>query len=614
MGSRVTVFGSAFTLALAVATGAACVDEVVQVEPPPPSADAGADAAETEQPPRPLCVDGKPTSAYPPGPYDLEILGTVPPDATFAGPDGQVALSSFYEPCAARSRIVVVRSSASWCGPCLWHIAHTKRFLEAPKLAGRVVLVDLLVADEDNAPATLAAVPRWRAKIDTPASTVAIDPGYTFSRSQFPNAPLPGYVMIDTRTMQIVSTMTDPDPELVVARLELELAIADDTPRPPLLSPTLYDEHFTENEIDLVRGMALGDGAPPPDPTNEYADDPAAVLFGKELFSDALLSPSGTVSCATCHDPKLDLTDGARQSVGVATVDRNSPAIALSAHSRWQFWDGRADSLWSQALGPLEDAKELGASRVFVAQQIAARHATRYASVFGAKYPLPDMTSWPAAGKPGDAAYDALAGTEKEKASRVFVNVGKALAAFERAIRVEPNALDRYAAGDVTALTATQKHSLTVFLRNGCVQCHWGPRLTDDAFHVLRFPTGRQDGKADLGRDEGLTRLAASEFLGSSKWSDAPGAAMPFLVDVPSMLGAFKTPTLRGLPTSAPYGHGGMFTTLAEVSKHYGDRGISHSDPRAIGTTEKWVPNFDTSAVADLPAFLDVLTAHVVLP
>ena len=415
--------------------------------------------------------------------------------------------------------------------------------------------------------------------------------------------------------MQILNTLDNPDPVSLSRWIEIELADVDGVPGPSPVEPPLVDDHFTENELDLIRGMSLAKlGAPPPDPTNEYADDSAAVAFGKVLFNDVLLSPSGNVSCATCHDPARDLTDGVPQAVGVATGDRNSPAIALSAHARWQFWDGRADTLWMQALGPFEDPLEFGGSRLFVAQEIAKRHAAQYDEVFGAKYPLPDLSALPANGKPGEPAYDGLSAADKEKVTRIFVNVGKAIAAFERAMRVKPNALDRYADGDTTALTGPQKHALQLFLRNGCVQCHWGPRLTDDAFHTIRFPTGRQDGKADVGRSGGLEKLAASEFLASSKWSDAPSAAKPFIVDVPTMLGAFKTPSLRGLPTSAPYGHGGTLTTLLEVAEHYGKRGLEHADPLSIGTTEQWVPAFDSNVRRDLPPILEVMTGTVELP
>jgi cytochrome c peroxidase len=356
---------------------------------------------------------------------------------------------------------------------------------------------------------------------------------------------------------------------------------------------------------------------PPPDPTNEFADSPRAIGLGRKLFSDVLLSPSGNVSCARCHVPGLDLGDGADQSLGIAKVDRNSPPIALAAHARWQFWDGRADTLWMQALGPFEDPKEFGSSRLYVTQQIAQRYGAEYDAVFGPKYQLPAadaVAALPSSGKPGEPAYDTLSVEQKDAVTRIFVNVGKAIAAFERALRVQPNGLDRYADGDRAALSQEAKNALSLFFKNGCAQCHWGPRLTNDAFHALRFPTGRQDGQADLGREEGLSKLVASEFLASSKWSDDPPSAKAFAVDVPTMLGAFKTPTLRGLPTSAPYGHGGTIATLADVTKLYGTRGIEHGDPRSVGTTEQWAPNFDTNVMAELVPILEALTGRVELP
>jgi cytochrome c peroxidase len=339
--------------------------------------------------------------------------------------------------------------------------------------------------------------------------------------------------------------------------------------------------------------------APPSDATNEYGDRSAAAALGKRLFSDQQLSPSGSVSCATCHDPTKAFSDGKGQAIGVATGDRNSPPVAVAAHARWQFWDGRADTLWMQALGPFENDKEFASSRLYVAQQIVARYSADYDAVFGEKYPLPDLSALPASGKPGDTAWQSIPGDQRDAVTRIYVNVGKAIAAFEQSIRLQPNALDRYAGGDKGALTKEQKNALQVFMINGCAQCHWGPRLTDDAFHVIRFPTGRQDRAADRGRIDFFQGLALAEFVASSKWSDAPASAklLTFPTDA-SMLGAFKTPTLRGLPQSAPYGHGGTFTTLLEVAKHYGTRAKDVGEDRATGEVEPWVPEFDANAQA----------------
>src|SRR5262249_47364849 len=147
--------------------------------------------------------------------------------------------------------------------------------------------------------------------------------------------------------------------------------------------------------------------------------------------------------------------------------------------------------------------------------------------------------------------------------------VGKAIAAYERTLRVKPNALDAYAGGDTSALSKPQRAGLYAFVTLGCMQCHYGPRLTDDAFHSTRFPTGRQDGQADQGRAGGVPILLASEFRADGPFSDAPSAAhgLAGLAVDPAMIGAFKTAALRGVAGSAPYGHGGVLATLDDVVK-----------------------------------------------
>ncbi|MDH5584142.1 MAG: cytochrome-c peroxidase, partial [Gammaproteobacteria bacterium] len=96
----------------------------------------------------------------------------------------------------------------------------------------------------------------------------------------------------------------------------------------------------------------------PPDPSNAVADNPLAAEFGRMLFFDTRLSANGAVSCATCHQPERGFTDGLQKAQAMGTTLRHTPGIAGMAYSPWQFWDGRRDSQWSQALAPLEDANE----------------------------------------------------------------------------------------------------------------------------------------------------------------------------------------------------------------------------------------------------------------
>ncbi len=576
---------------LAVILAAAACSESGSGSPTP--GDAGRGAA------RPLCVDGKSVDGdYPKTEYELQILGT-PPDLSFDSPSGKISLHDYFEPCAAQSRLLVVRSGAPWCGTCLWHLKHTND-VKKLDVGSRLVWLDLLLSNRDNDPPTLDDLVPYRALIDSPEK-LAIDPEFQLVKADSGKGPLPFFVLIDTKTMRIVNYLHDPEPETLELRIRQELAELDGLPRPPYPSVEKFDGLFSQNHWDLIHEMMLP-GVPPPDPTNAKGDDPSAAALGKQLFADKRLSPSGTVSCASCHDPAKEFQDGVPQSTaGVATVDRNSPAIALAAHARWQFWDGRADTLWMQALGPFENAKEFASSRLFVAHAVVDNYASAYAAVFGASPDLSNTSRFPPNGKPGDASWQAMSPADQKTVTDLFVNVGKAIAAFERSLRVKPNKLDAYIAGDLNALSKEEKTGLRTFFGTGCPQCHWGPRLTDDAFHPDRYPTGRQDGQADQGRIDGVTQLLANEFA----------QPHPGLKSMPSQLGSFKTTSLRGIAGSAPYGHGGTTATLLEVARIYGTAGLPMNDARSVGTTELWLPQFAQIHADELVPFLQVLSAEI---
>lgn len=573
------------------------------------SNDAGEDAATTDgATPLPGCVDGKAASAYPADATTIDILKALP-DLAFVGVESDgvtpktYSLHDVYDPCSPQSKLLLIRVSAAWCGTCRWSAANTARIKDLD-IGSRIQILDLLIANEDNngvVPSDLSAWRKWIDKTDG----LAIDPSFSLRKASVTDPLLPLVVAVDVRTMKVVIVEPNPDPDYLAGRLRRELETLDNLPVSPYPTGTLHDELFTADQWGLLREITLPT-SPPPDPTNEFADSTAAAAFGKELFFDKSLSPSGKVACSTCHDPAKQLADGEPQAIGVSPGDRNTPQIALAAHSRWQFWDGRADSLWAQALGPFENDKEFASSRLFVAHQIADRYAATYAALFG-KYPLPDLSALPASGKPGDPTYDALPSSTKEAITRVYVNTGKAIAAFERTFRVEKNAVDDYIAGDSAALSQDEKEALQIFAKVGCLQCHYGPRLTDDAFHNIQFPSGRRDLMADRGRIDGVQLLLANEFLGTSTYSDSPNSARPFtgLVAEPSNLGAFRTPSLRGISNSAPFGHGGTLATLHDVTKHYGRPGLPPGDPRSVGALEPWVGHFDTHAEEHLVHILN---------
>src|SRR5688572_2468035 len=104
---------------------------------------------------------------------------------------------------------------------------------------------------------------------------------------------------------------------------------------------------FTEAEKAMIASLSLSALPPlPADPTNRYADLPAAAAFGATLFFEQRLSRDGNVSCATCHLIERQFQDDRPLAIGVATTNRRTMPLAGVARSPWFFWDGRKDSLW----------------------------------------------------------------------------------------------------------------------------------------------------------------------------------------------------------------------------------------------------------------------------
>lgn len=476
--------------------------------------------------------------------------------------------------------------------------------------ASRFSLVDILVTNADNQPASVDDARSFRQTtgLDAQIPTVVDS---TFSlRGLLPQGggPAPLYVLIDRRTLRVERVVSNPDLTSLRNEVRGVLAGLDQAPTPPLESEPLVDGFFRRNEWDMLREVRVP-GTPPPEPTNRFSDNPRAAQLGKALFSSPALSPTGTIACSTCHDPNKHWSDDQALASGLGAGVRRTPPIALAAHSRWQFWDGRADTLWAQALGPLENPAEHGSSRLYVARRIAELFHAEYMDVFG-EDPRPITEGLPSEGKPGDPAYEALSQASKQNVTRIFVNVGKAIAAFERTLRVLPNRLDAYLAGDNQALSTLEKEGLSMFAQVGCMQCHWGPRLTDDAFHNVRLP-GRATGSVDRGRADGIAALLAGEFRADSVWSDDRTArTMSPLLPLPSDVGSYKTPSLRGVADVRHFGHAGAVGDLRDVLELYGKGGVPLDDPRGIGAGDPWLVEFGFTAQWGIPKLLMVLTAE----
>jgi cytochrome c peroxidase len=158
---------------------------------------------------------------------------------------------------------------------------------------------------------------------------------------------------------------------------------------------------WTAEEISTLRGLWIGSlNALPPDPSNKVADDQRAVALGQKLFFDTRRSSNGKVACASCHLPARGFQDSRPLGQGIGTTTRRTMPIAGTAYSPWLFWDGRKDSQWAQALGPLESAVEHGGSRTQYAHVIDQHYRAEYEALFGALPDLSDTARYPASAGP----------------------------------------------------------------------------------------------------------------------------------------------------------------------------------------------------------------------
>lgn len=311
---------------------------------------------------------------------------------------------------------------------------------------------------------------------------------------------------------------------------------------------------WTEQERQRIASLSLSNlPALPPDPSNSVADVPAAAALGRRLFFDTRLSSNGEVACASCHLPDRQFQDGLPLGRGIGETPRRTMPIAGTAYSPWQFWDGRSDSQWAQALGPLENPLEHGSDRTAVVEVVSANYSDEFKAVFGTL--------------PADLPLD-----------HAFANVGKAIAAFERTIMPKRSRFDAYADAvavgqDSDALTAQEAAGLKLFIGEAnCLNCHNGPLLTDNDFHntgvaaVPSLPT-------DIGRAEGAISVQNDPFNCLGPYSDADPeecVELTFIkADGEELVRAFKTPSLRDVAERPPFMHAGQIASLAEVVAHY---------------------------------------------
>ncbi len=280
----------------------------------------------------------------------------------------------------------------------------------------------------------------------------------------------------------------------------------------------------------------------------EKKSDPVIEL-GKKLFFDPILSKDGMISCTSCHKPEHGFSDDKPVSLGVngQKGDRNTPTVFNSAHLKLLFWDGRAQSLEEQAIGPIENPKEMGEKLSNVLEKLNKDpiYVKEFKEAFGQ---APISTS----------------------------QLVRAISSFERTVISSDSDYDRYISGNKKALSESAIRGFELF--NGkamCAQCHKGPDFTDGDFHNIGLPITDDVGRAKISISSKDTRK-------------------------------FKTPTLREAANTAPYFHSGQFETLEAVIAYYNAGGgqDTYKDPL------KQPLNLNQQEQKDLVEFLKSLSGR----
>ncbi|WP_421998955.1 cytochrome-c peroxidase [Reyranella sp.] len=350
---------------------------------------------------------------------------------------------------------------------------------------------------------------------------------------------------------------------------------------------------WSTEEIAAIGRHGPWPPAPARDPSNRVSGNPAAIALGEHLFNDARLSAGGDMSCATCHRPERNWSDGRVRAVGIGELDRRTQSLWNVGFGHWFGWDGAGDSLWAQSIRPLLDPREMAvdAARVAATVRADAALACGYQRAFGQS-----------------------PGGDDEK---VLVDAAKAMAAFIATL-VSPRTpfdsfRDALLAGDAEGAArypAAAGRGLKIFLGAGCATCHFGPRFTNGEFGDVGVPFFTGPGEVDAGRFDGLARLADSRFnlLGPHN-DDASGASARRTRHVRrqhSNFGEFRVPALRQAG-EGPFMHNGRFAGLADVVEHYSEVSPDRLHSDALPLVRPL--HLSTGQRDDLVAFLRSLSA-----
>ncbi len=260
--------------------------------------------------------------------------------------------------------------------------------------------------------------------------------------------------------------------------------------------------------IFLHTSLLLASGITPiPSHINTDANK---VALGKKLFFDTLLSKDDTISCASCHILEAGGDDNLPFSFGINGQEGpiNSPTVFNAVFNFRQFWDGRARDLQEQALGPIENPKEMGNS---FKNLILTLQKTPYKKEFEKIY---------------------SDGINRE-------NIVNAIAEYEKTLITPNSPFDQFLKGNQYAISESAKQGYEIFKEKGCIACHNGVNIGANLYN--KFGVMRNPKQSDLGRFN-VTNRERDKYY-------------------------FKVPTLRNITLTAPYFHDGRHKTLESAVK-----------------------------------------------
>ncbi|MFB6469279.1 cytochrome-c peroxidase [Cytobacillus sp. Hz8] len=271
------------------------------------------------------------------------------------------------------------------------------------------------------------------------------------------------------------------------------------------------DNQKADKDLEAAKAKfaPLGDMPIPDD--NALTDE--KIELGNKLFFDPRLSGNNKLSCASCHATGAAFGDGLKTFIGFNGFKgpRNSPTIINAGYYEDYFWDGRADSLEAQALGPIQAEHEMNSNLDQLIKELngVPAYVSDFKNVFDDKITAD--------------------------------TIAKAIASFERTIVIKDTAFDQYLKGDDNAISDEAKEGMKVFAgKANCISCHAGATLSDNSYHNLGM-TG-DDGRFAVTNDK-------------------------------ADKGKIRTPALRGVAHTAPYMHDGSLATLEDVVNYYNQGG-----------------------------------------